>query len=91
MVQPAAQLKYRLAANGSVVDTAPGPVTIWDKAKGYYSKAISIIGAVLVLANIAAPIFHGSAKDWITGLIAGLTIVLQVLKKDEKWFDALPL
>jgi hypothetical protein len=76
------------------VVVAPGGVTVFDKLKKYYKGLIMTLGAVLIILNEATPlfdnVFHGTAGNIFTSIVAGATTLLAILKSNEHWVDSLP-
>jgi hypothetical protein len=75
-----------------VVDTKPGEVKFTDKIKAYYHTIIMVTGAILILANEVSPITESlpeSFRHSVTGAIALITLVTNVLKSNEQWVNAL--
>lgn len=76
----------------AVIDSKPGPVTVVDKAKGYYHTIIIVVTAILGLLTEVGPIgdaLGDPVKTWVAGAIVFIGAVLTFLKSNEVWINRL--
>jgi hypothetical protein len=87
-----ARVEVQPSGQAAIVETAPGPVTFIDKAKGYYHTLITLIGTVLVMVNELTPVtdhFSPTIRHGITVFVLAATVVVNALKSNEQWVDSL--
>lgn len=70
-----------------IVASTEGPVTLWQKIKGWYKALIVTIGAVLTIIAQIAPFIPADDKHWVTTIIVVLTAIMTALKENEHWID----
>lgn len=81
-----------VAPKALVLQAVPGPVTVLDKAKGYYKGIIAALGSLVIIINEVTPLFNflpGQDKHYVTVAVAVVTGVLTFLKSNEHWVDDL--
>lgn len=98
-VKVSTEVKNRVAitpeGTTAVIDSKPGPLTLFDRVKSYYHTLIILLAALLVLLNEVAPFAH-----WIPGYGAQLAgfvsvaivlvgAVVTFLKSNEHWVQSL--
>lgn len=84
---------HPLEGTSEVVKTSQAPLTLLDKAKGWYKDIVVAIGSILVIANELTPVFNlvvpAAEKHWVTAGIAFLTAALTFLQKNQAWVENL--
>jgi hypothetical protein len=77
-----------------VVETAPGPVTPWDRVKAYYHTVFALLSAIAVIVVEFGP---GLVKEtwipegdrhWITLAIVLANLIVTRVKSNEVWAPA---
>lgn len=93
--KPVAKSLMSLPGDGggvvNVMEEKIGKVNLVDKFKGYYKGAIAFVGMLLIVLEASTPIFSSFQIDQskIVALIAALTTVGVLLKKNQTWVDSL--
>ena len=89
--------KQEIAPEGgaTVIETKPGTVTFLDKIKAYYHTLITVVGGILVVLNQVLPATHiipgygTQAAGYVSAAIVFLTALVNALKSNETWVNAL--
>ena len=89
--------RVEVAPDGAaaVIDSKLGPVTFTDKIKAYYHTLITVVGGILVVLNQVLPATHiipgygTQAAGYVSAAIVFLTALVNALKSNETWVNAL--
>lgn len=77
----------------TVINAKAGAVTLFDKLKAYYHTIITVLAALVVLANEAAPALHmipgydAHVAGYVSAGVVLVAALLNALKKNEVWVE----